>query len=812
MEKKNFFKKTFGAAAAILLVPVAVFGAACGGDVADDAFVHSHNYVWADNGDGTHKQHCSVVGCDTPDKSAGNHDFANGNCVCGKEKPAETPKHVHAYDTAWKSDDSYHWHECKNVGCDAKIKDKAVHDFTSGDCVCGKAHAHKLTHVDAVSATCTEDGVKEYRSCSVCNKKFGDANGTNEITNIVITKTGHTEVDDPAVAATCTTPGKTAGKHCSVCNTVTVAQEDIPVAAHRYSTQLTFNDTHHWYACEATDCTAKDAYAAHDFTSGNCACGKEKYTVDLKFELDDSGNSYKVSKGTTTDTEIIIPSTYGGKPVTSIDTTAFYDYSGLTSVVIPDSVTSIGIRAFSGCVNLTSINLPANLQSTGYEAFDRCGKITSVTIPDSLTDIGYDTFRGCSSLRYTESGNGLYLGNAANQYLWLMGVKSKDIESCTINTAAKYIHSNAFEYCVNLYSLKIPDNITYVGYNAFGNCNLTIYCEAASKPSGWDSEWNYSSLPVVWDSNNDDGKDANGYVYGIIDGVRYKLKDGKGIAVGIGQASNVKSVTIKSSVVHRGDTYSVDTIGEKAFYQSSLETITISDGIKTIESQAFGNCASLTSVTISNTVETLGAAVFSKCYELTSVTIPSSVTSVGYNVTNSCGTLVVLCEATAQPASWTTSWNTGACPVIWDCKTNKKDAQGYEYDKIDGVRYSLKDGVATVIGQSKNITTAVIPSSVMSGGTSYEVKSIASYAFYECAKLNSVTIGDKVTSIGEQAFAECGGLESIIIPSNVTTMGSYAFLNCSSLSIKCESASQPYAWSNTGWNDGRPVEWGYGAG
>lgn len=51
---------------------------------------HTHNYEWVDNGDGTHKQHCSVEGCDKPDINIGNHDFTNGNCVCGAEKPAET--------------------------------------------------------------------------------------------------------------------------------------------------------------------------------------------------------------------------------------------------------------------------------------------------------------------------------------------------------------------------------------------------------------------------------------------------------------------------------------------------------------------------------------------------------------------------------------------------------------------------------------------------------------------------------------------------------------------------------------------------
>ena len=44
--------------------------------------------------------------------------------------------------------------------------------------------------------------------------------------------------------------------------------------------------------------------------------------------------------------ELVIPSSYQGKPVTSIGSSAFYSCGKLTSVTIPDSVTSIGDRAF----------------------------------------------------------------------------------------------------------------------------------------------------------------------------------------------------------------------------------------------------------------------------------------------------------------------------------------------------------------------------------------------------------------------------------------------------------------------------------
>ena len=41
--------------------------------------------------------------------------------------------------------------------------------------------------------------------------------------------------------------------------------------------------------------------------------------------------------------------------------------------------------------------------------------------------------------------------------------------------------------------------VTSIGDSAFKYCrSLTIYCEATSKPSGWNGYWNYSDCPVVW--------------------------------------------------------------------------------------------------------------------------------------------------------------------------------------------------------------------------------------------------------------------------------------------------------------------------
>ena len=63
--------------------------------------------------------------------------------------------------------------------------------------------------------------------------------------------------------------------------------------------------------------------------------------------------------------EVTIPSTLGGKPVTSVGRYAFYFCSQRTSIVIPDSVTNIGEYAFGWCIGLTNVTIPDSVTSIG---------------------------------------------------------------------------------------------------------------------------------------------------------------------------------------------------------------------------------------------------------------------------------------------------------------------------------------------------------------------------------------------------------------------------------------------------------------
>ena len=250
-------------------------------------------------------------------------------------------------------------------------------------------------------------------------------------------------------------------------------------------------------------------------------------------------------------------------------------------------------------------------------------------------------------------------------------------------------------------------------------------------------------------------------------------------------------VNIPSTVEYSGNTYSVTSIGDNAFYFcTGLTSVTIPESVTSIGDEAFYHCEYLTSVTIPESVTSIGRYAFSDCYGLTSVTIPEGVTSIGeYAFFNCDGLTSVTIPESVTSIGYGAFYNCNRLTEIEvaENNTNYSSEEGvlFNKDKTELIQYpignsrtsySIPEGVTT-IGHSAfwdctGLTSVTIPEGVTS---------IGSHAFYNCEYLTSVTIPEGVTSIGSSAFSGCTGLTSVIIPESVTSIGYYAFYNCTGL-------------------------------
>ena len=190
---------------------------------------------------------------------------------------------------------------------------------------------------------------------------------------------------------------------------------------------------------------------------------------------DDNYNSYS---GT-----VVIPEsiTYRGKnfSVTKIGDNAFRSCSGLTSVIIPNSVKTIGDAAFYGCTGLTSIALPENVSSIGNYTFSYCKNLTAATIPNSVKTIGDAAFDGCSGLTSIALPDNLSnIGNVA-----FRGCSS--LTSIVIPNSVTTINVGTFAGCASLASITIPSVIEYISNFAFKECKslADVYCLSESVPN-----------------------------------------------------------------------------------------------------------------------------------------------------------------------------------------------------------------------------------------------------------------------------------------------------------------------------------------
>lgn len=86
----------------------------------------------------------------------------------------------------------------------------------------------------------------------------------------------------------------------------------------------------------------------------------------------------------------------------------------------------------------------------------------------------------------------------------------------------------------------------------------------------------------------------------------------------------------------------------------------------------------------------------------------------------------------------------------------------------------------------------VVPETETINGQPYNVKYIASEAFYGCLNLTSVTLPNTIVNIGFHSFAECPLLEEIVIPANIQQINSNAFSYCERLNYIYILKEEPF--------------------
>lgn len=188
----------------------------------------------------------------------------------------------------------------------------------------------------------------------------------------------------------------------------------------------------------------------------------------LVFELNADGESYKlIGMGQCTDTEVRIPATYEGKPVTAIHKTAFQTNTVITCVIIPDGVTQIPSGGFMGCTALERVEIPDSVTQIGHLAFRDCESLKSIVLPPNVTSLSA-TFEGCHAL-----------------------------ENVVLPENLVTLGERVFNNCHALETIDIPATVTSIDSEAFARCEALKAVNFADRFDGIQMEYDYEWYPVT---------------------------------------------------------------------------------------------------------------------------------------------------------------------------------------------------------------------------------------------------------------------------------------------------------------------------
>lgn len=480
---------------------------------------------------------------------------------------------------------------------------------------------------------------------------------------------------------------------------------------------------------------------------------------------------------------------------------AFYNYTNLEEIVLPEGCVSIGAYAFYGCSSLRRVVLPSTLKTIGEHAFDGCTSLVDIDLKDVnlISDYG---FYGCSALQKIR-----LLSNTIGTFAFAncTGLQEVEIEF------AITIYSSAFDGCTNINKVSCPNLETWT--------TITFKNETANPTYYAENLWIDDTLVTELE------------LYDIYSCGSYAFANCKGIVsvvcpaiVGTGaffgcsgitdvyMYENVEYVSNKAFIgcdgiltvvcvleywfsISFGENYSNPLQYSPEFIDETtgepITSLVIPSGVGTINPNAFYGYTRLEEIIDNDILTDIGIDAFNGCTGLQNVSLGSRLTQIRAGVFANCVIGNFSCSENVSTVSTEAFTHTGITSLTAPLSV------------INSVTLIPNTTEVNVIGTgaiaSERFAFTFITTATIGDG----ITAIGEMAF-QGSKLETLDIGVGVTSIGAYAFETCTELVSITInrTDSVISLGNDAFSAASQNYIVYVPASLLSAYqSATGWNE-----------
>ena len=754
------------------------------------------------------------------------HDCCDAQIVWGYTGELH---YVHTESSEWKTSSTYHWHECTECG---EVLSMAKHEYTDAitkqptctetgirtyTCtVCGQSYTEEVPvlghdyHSEiTVPATCTEKGELTY-TCSRCDSTYTEeivshheygevittpatctTDGLKTLTcsvcgdskTEVIPATGHS-YKETVVPATCTEPGTTIHK-CEHCGDT--YEEEIPATGHNYVASITKQATCEEDGIKSFTCSrCSDSYTetinayGHYFATSTIVQQATCNEAGIK-----SSKCFRCGKTVTEE----IPAT-GHIEVHKNDDIYHWTECKKCGLIFSEKEEHTFVSTVCTECGLCSDELyftvgdDGSIRPKDVSILPETLVIPSVVNGKKVTKVAADSFRDCPHVKYLIISEGI----EALDYAAFMGSSLLTSVSLPATISRMEYGGSQFGWCDNLDSIVFSGSMEQWKRIDFGDTGHIAHNNNISRIICSDGIIDYSDYFA-----NADGcffiKDRQSFfeseftVPSEIDGITITGISGDCFS----DCSTLESITIPEGVTH---------FLWRCFSNCiNLREVNLPDSLSSLGSDTFANCISLKTISLPKSLTMISERAFQNCTGIQSITLPSTIDAIPEGLFDGATNLTeIIFEGTVS--QWNAlSKGAGWCKGVPATKVVCSDGE-VEFKSLYVVGKTLYSDKSELLPSDLEIPSNLDGNEVtiLSGhlfDNDYHFTSIIipegittiySAAFRDCQNVTSITLPSTITSIGDDVFCRCKKIEEITIPSGIKIIERAAFYDCDLLS------------------------------
>ncbi len=489
------------------------------------------------------------------------------------------------------------------------------------------------------------------------------------------------------------------------------------------------------------------------------------------FELLYKDNAYIITRYNGYASTVVVPSSYNGYPIETIEYHAFWGESNIKEIIVSDGIKVIEDEAFGACDKLYRIYLPASLTEVGKNAFQNLYKLVQIKNQSDVTVTSFA--QECEIISdgefqstVTTDENGVVIFEY-DGVRYLLGCDESSAELDLTGYDIDKVFSYAFSsYSSNYdeFSIILPEGLTSIGKYSFQYSYLSEIVLPSSLTEISEGAFGYVRLGTIDlpTSVTSIGENAFYSAYPLV-----SVTGGEGlIYIGKDAFAETPLYNNASGAVYIGSVlYS---------YKGETETLTVKAGTLGIADYALSGNVSLRNLEIPEGVVYIGENAFADCRNLVRATLPASLNGIGFDAFEGCYKLVQIKNLSAisvkSPASRSEIISSG--DFTSEFYVDEKGVELFSYeDVLYMVGYRGTEGTLDLTG--------------------YGIKEVFDYACSD-RSFYGIIIPDGVERIGSQAFAAAGNIR---LPLSVVEFGEYPFAYMGELYI-LRYAGTRAQWTN----------------